>query len=189
MPTASRAVTARRFCAERNASQLWRRFRASREAVTTATSLATKWPSVSNLCASLAEYHYLRAAREEWCSLHNTHLYDNGHFRTQQQQRGNGGRSDYTGGNGNRHRLGGGSNTGQAKTAVTANGTSSPIAIVPAPAAPVTVPSAPVTALPAPVTAPPAPVTTHLLRLLSKILLRRTTSPSRFHRASTICSS
>ena len=105
------------------------------------------------------------AGRSSWCSLHNTHLHDNTNYRAQQQHRGNGNGSGYNhgnnnSGNGNRRHHGDDSNTGRANTAVTANGTSSPTVIAPAPASQVvTAPSTPVATPPAPFTLPPTPVT------------------------------
>ena len=103
------------------------------------------------------------AERSRWCSLHKIHLHDNADCRVQQQQRGNGGGGGYTrgtnnSGNGNRRRHGGGSNTGRANTAVTANGISSPTVVTPVPAAPITALFTPVAAPPAPFTALPTPI-------------------------------
>ena len=80
--------------------------------------------------------------------FYNTNLHDSANYRVQQQKCGNAGSGGTNSGNnnrcnnnrcnGNRRRNGGGFNTGQANTAVTANDTSSPTVIAPAPAASVT---------------------------------------------------
>ena len=63
-PTASRAVVARHFRVEMDASQPCRRLWASRGAVIAVRSPATKMSIASNFCASLAGGYYLRVARQ-----------------------------------------------------------------------------------------------------------------------------